>query len=496
MKDLFRRKLSLFLIVLALILIISGCKKNDNGYYDRPYYTDSESGLTGGEDYLEINENEFIKTSEDATSTFSLDTSTAGYANLRRLINNNATISKNQVKLEEMVNYFKYDYPSPTEEDLAISSEIMDCPWNAGNKIVSIGVKAKDIEIAEPKANNLVFLLDVSGSMDSHNKLPLMQNAFKLFVETLNDDDTVSIVTYAGRNSIALEGAKGYEKNRIVNVIEDLMAGGSTAGADGIETAYKLIEKYFIEDGNNRVILGTDGDFNVGISSIKGLEKFISEKRASNAYLSVLGFGMGNLQDSKLSTLANAGNGNYAYIDTINEARKVLVEEIGGTLNIVSKDTKTQVTFNPAYISSYRLLGYENKLLTDEEFDDENADAGEIGAGHVTTAVYEVVLNENVGSDSTMEDNWLKVLIKYKNPTNSENKEVEKYINASSEKTSPSEDMLFISGVIEFGLILRNSPYKGEASYQSVIDRIKDLQSVKADSYKEEFLSLVTKKSS
>mgnify|MGYP000970293896 CR=1 FL=1 len=270
------------------------------------------------------------------------------------------------------------------------------------------------------------------------------------------------------------------------------MAGGSTAGADGIKTAYKLAEKHFIKEGNNRVIIGTDGDFNVGISSINDLENFIANKRQTNVYLSVLGFGMGNLQDSKLSTLANAGNGNYAYIDTINEARKVLVEEIGGTLNIVAKDTKTQVTFNPAYVYEYRLLGYENKLLSDEEFDDENADAGEIGAGHVTTAVYEVVLNKGSKTDSTMEDNWLKVLIRYKDPANEKNKEVQKYVNATSEKSKPSEDILFISGVL--GLILRNSPYKGDASYQSIINRIKDLNVITNDTYKEEFVSLVKKK--
>lgn len=493
MISLKRKSLGLVLLMFLALFVFAGCSRYNDGYRDSNYIRVPN---VNGEEYLEIEEEGFIKTSEDAVSTFSLDTSTAGYANLRRLINNDFSINENQVKIEEMVNYFTYDYASPTGDDaLAISSEIMSCPWNPTHKLVSIGVKAKDIENNSQKLNNLVFLLDVSGSMNNPYKLPLMQSAFKMFVETLNDDDTISIVTYAGSNKIVLEGAKGSEKKRIVNVIEDLMAGGSTAGADGIKTAYALAQKYFIEGGNNRVILGTDGDFNVGISSVSGLKKFISEKRKTNVYLSVLGFGYGNLKDSNLATLASAGNGNYSYIDSITEARKVLVEEIGGTLNIVSKDTKTQVTFNPKHISEYRLLGYENKILTDEEFDDENTDAGEIGAGHVTTAVYEVVLNDDDSIFSTMDNNWMKVLIKYKDPETEANKEVTKYIDQTSEKDTPSEDIIFISAVIEFGLILRNSRYKGDASYNRIINRLEGLSSVENDPYRQEFLSLVIKRS-
>jgi Ca-activated chloride channel family protein len=493
-----KKILYFILVVFSLTFVLTGCSKAASPYLQSSYSPSSylpSSDSTNNEGYLEITESDFVDTSVDAVSTFSLDTSTAGYANIRRMINQGVSISMDHVKLEEMVNYFNYDYTSPTGEDaLAISSEIMTCPWNTKNKIVSIGVKAKEVDNVSNVKNNLVFLLDVSGSMDQPNKLQLMQSAFKLFVETLNDDDTISIVTYAGSEAIVLDGGKGYEKKRIVNLIEDLMAGGSTAGAAGIQTAYNLAEKYFIKDGNNRVIIGTDGDFNVGISRVTDLEEFISNKRKSNVYLSVLGFGYGNLQDSKLSTLANKGNGNYAYIDSITEARKVLVEEIGGTLNIVAKDTKTQVTFNPAYVSQYRLLGYENKLLTDEEFDDENADAGEIGAGHVTTAVYEVVLNENSQIASSMDNNWLKVLIRHKDPATQANKEVEKFVDITSEKTNPSEDMLFISGVLEFGLILRNSVHKGDASYQSIISRIQNLKALANDVYKMEFLDLVKKK--
>lgn len=494
-------KICILLLFTTFISILSGCSvDNRKGQYAQNDYSyDNDESYNypsteNNEGYLEITENEFVKTSEDPVSTFSLDTSTAGYANLRRLISRGSSISKNQVKIEEMVNYFNYDYVSPTGDNaLAISSEIMNCPWNSNNKIVSIGIKAKDIEKSNVK-NNLVFLLDVSGSMDDPAKLGLMQSAFKLFVETLNEDDTVSIVTYAGSDKVVLDGGKGYEKKRIVNLIEDLTAGGSTAGADGIRTAYRLAEKYFVEDGNNRVILGTDGDFNVGISSIQDLKEFISDKRKTNVYLSVLGFGYGNLKDDTLSTLAGSGNGNYAYIDSLNEARKVLVEEIGGTLNIVSKDTKTQVTFNPAYVVKYRLLGYENKLLTDEEFNDENADAGEIGAGHVVTAVYEIEVNANSSTPSTMDSNWLKVLIRHKDPTSGANKEIERFINESSIKTTPSEDIQFISAVIEFGLILRVSPHKADASFSGIITRLDKLNCVKDDLYKKEFLELVKKK--
>lgn len=477
------------------MVVLVGCSYNHNGmggYSPSPdmYYRPSGNP---GEEYKEITENDFVSTTEDPIATFSLDTSTAGYANLRRLINNNNSIHKNQVKLEEMVNYFSYDYEAPSDDEaLTISSEIMDCPWDLDHKLLTIGVKAKPVVNPQTK-NNIVLLLDVSGSMASPNKLPLMQEAFKLFVETLDGDDVVSIVTYASSNRIALEGASGADKKLIINVIEDLMAGGSTAGSKGIQTAYQLASKYFIEDGNNRVILGTDGDFNVGISSTSALKNFIAEKRQTGVYLSVLGFGYGNLKDDKLSTLAQAGNGNHAYIDSITEAKKVLVEEIGGTLNIVAKDVKSQVTFNPRYVKEYRLLGYENKLITDEQFEDENTDAGEIGAGHTTTAVFEIVLNDDEQVESTLGEHWAKTVIRYKDPATDQSREITKLIDDSSERETPSENMLFISGVIETGLILRNSPYKGASSYDAVLDRLKDLECVAMDEYKAEFVALVQK---
>lgn len=489
-------KKRLFIIILLVFIVtLVGCSAADHSgnWYKGGYIYHDAAPENLGEEYLGIAENPFVKTTKDATSTFSLDTSTAGYANLRRLINKGQTISKDHVKLEEMVNYFSYNYEDPEgDNELSISSEIMDCPWNLEHKLVSIGVKAKPMEQVNTK-NNIVLLLDVSGSMADPNKLPLMQAAFKLFVDTLNDDDTVSIVTYASSDRIALRGAKGSEKKLIVNILEDLMAGGSTAGSKGIQTAYSIAQQYFIEGGNNRVILGTDGDFNVGISSVSSLENFIAEKRETGIYLSVLGFGYGNYKDNKLATLSQAGNGNHAYIDSITEARKVLVEEIGGTLNIVAKDVKTQVTFNPRYVKEYRLLGYENKLLTDEEFEDETTDAGEIGAGHTTTAVYELVLNTDETIPSTLNDSWLQTVIRYKLPENGESKEIVKSVNETSEHATPSEDILFISAVLETGIFLRNSPYKGNASLEAALTRLNQLTTIANDEYKQEFITLVQK---
>lgn len=488
------KKYYYFVFSLLLLFVLTSCgayREKDyldgpNGQWDNPNDEDS---------YLEIIENSFQETIKNPNSYFSLDTSTAGYANFRRLVNNGASIPKNSVKIEEYINYFKYNYEAPTNDDaLKISGEIMDSPWNSGNKLVSIGVKAKEIDLISKKQSNIVLLIDVSGSMSAANKLPLLQEAFKLFVDTLDNDDIISVVTYASGEKILLDGARGFEKAKIMAVIEDLYAGGATAGAKGIQTAYQVAEKHFIEGGHNRVIIGTDGDFNVGISSTGDLKKFISDKRdKSNVYLSVLGFGYGNLRDDKLETLANSGNGTYAYIDTINEAKKVLVDEIGGTLNIVSKDTKTKVMFNPRYVKAYRLIGYENKLLSEDDYKNPRADAGEIGAGHTATAVYEIILNDNLDVESTLENNWLEVEITYKDPDTNESKVISKLINESFIRITPSEDILFISSLIETGLVLRDSKYKGEASLRNAYDRIKSLPSVQLDPYRLEFKDLLKK---
>ncbi|MFA5449759.1 MAG: von Willebrand factor type A domain-containing protein, partial [Clostridia bacterium] len=380
--------IALIVIVALFSAVLMSCTGNYTGKDDYNYYpAQPDYAQESGDEFTEITENKFLKASEFPSSSFALTVSTAAYPNLRRYINNGYKINKNQVRIEEIVNYFKYDYPAPNDGDpLSVQANFFDCPWNEEAKLLTVGLRAEDVEIGSIH-NNLVFLLDVSGSMRGADRLGLMQSAFLLLLDNLGENDVVSIVTYAGGDSVLLSGANGAEKDRISNVIDDLAAGGSTAGAAGIVTAYELAEEYFIEGGNNRVILATDGDFNVGISSREGLESLITQKRESGIYLTALGFGFGNLKSNNLETLANKGNGSYAYIDTINEARKVLVEEIGGTLYTIARDAKARVEFNPEYVDSYRLLGYENLLLTEEQWEEPEADAGEIGAGFTVTAV-------------------------------------------------------------------------------------------------------------
>lgn len=485
------KKIVWSLIAVLILFFLTSCgvpdSNFDKGFLEHESYND--------ESYLEINENPFVDVLKNPSSYFSLDNSTAGYANLRRMINSEVSyINPNAVKIEEMINYFTYDYESPTDDVLNISAGMIDTPWNEETKLVTIGVKAMEVDLTNKKPTNIVLLLDVSGSMSAPNKLPLLQSAFKLFVESLDDNDVISIVTYASGDQVLLNGARGYEKTRIMAVIEDLEAGGSTAGAKGIQTAYEIAKENFIPNGHNRVIIGTDGDFNVGISSTNELKNFISEKRdEEKIYLSVLGFGYGNLKDDKLETLANSGNGTYAYIDSITEAKKVLIEEMGGTLNIVSKDTKTKVTFNPKYVKSYRQIGYENKKLTKEEYEDESTDAGEIGAGHMATAVYEIILNTDDDIESTMDSSWFNVEISFKDPETDESKVIQKFFNDKSKLSNNSEDIYFISAVVEFGLILRDSAYKADADLNSLIARIQDMNSVKNNVYKKEFRELLLK---
>lgn len=480
------KKFIVCITILMVIILVAGCSaynpSPDGGYN---FYENINS-----DEYNEIIENPITLTSITAKSTFSLDVNTASYSGIRRAINENRgkNILKDQVRIEEMVNYFKYDYPMPQQnEPLSLNGYISECPWNASAKLLTIGLRSMDITKGSIR-NNLVFLLDVSGSMDSPDKLGLMQSAFTLLAQSLSANDIVSIVTYAGNDSIRLDGAAGSEHVRISNIISDLTAGGSTAGADGINTAYRLAEKHFIQDGNNRIILATDGDFNVGVSSQGGLENLISNKRQSGIYLSVLGFGYGNLKDNKMEALAKNGNGNYAYIDSITEARRALVEEINGTLNTVARDVKAQVEFNPDKVYSYRLLGYENKLLTNEDWENNEKDAGEIGAGLTVTAVYEIVLTAAAtGGD------FLTVSVKYKNPDVSDNTErtLSNTIGYGN-IISAGDDLKFISCVVEAALIMRNSIYKGTANINNVIARLNSITNIN-DPYKQEFLQLIIK---
>ena len=444
------------------------------------------------EEYTEIIENPFVSTSVQPSSYFSIDANTASYPNLRSLINNRVkSIDKDAVRVEEMLNYFDYDYATPTGDDiLALTSSVFDTPYNAETKILTVGLAAKEVEFTEQR-NNIVFLIDVSGSMSSEDKLPLVQASFSMLAENLNDGDRVSIVTYAGEDKVALDGAYGYEKKKIVGVIEDLSAGGSTAGSKGIRTAYNLAEKYFIEGGNNRVILATDGDFNVGLTVLEDLEHYVARKRKSGVYFSVFGFGRGNIKSDKMETLALNGNGTYSYIDSLNEARRALVTNIGGTMLTVAKDVKAGIVFNPDYVDSYRLIGYENKLLTQEEFENDETDAGELGSGHTVTVAYEIKLTEKT---LVADENFAQVTIKYKPTENSggaqdTSKEVFLDVKTSAYHTALTAQDTFIASVIEFALILRDSKYKADASITDLIDRLNTL--TLEDEFKKEFRDLV-----
>ena len=444
------------------------------------------------EEYTEIIENPFVSTSEQPSSYFSIDANTASYPNLRSLINNRVkSIDKDAVRVEEMLNYFDYDYATPTGDDiLALTSSVFDTPYNAETKILTVGLAAKEVKFTEQR-NNIVFLIDVSGSMSSEDKLPLVQASFSMLAENLNDGDRVSIVTYAGEDKVALDGAYGYEKKKIVGVIEDLSAGGSTAGSKGIRTAYNLAEKYFIEGGNNRVILATDGDFNVGLTVLEDLENYVARKRKTGVYFSVFGFGRGNIKSDKMETLALNGNGTYSYIDSLNEARRALVTNIGGTMLTVAKDVKAGIVFNPDYVDSYRLIGYENKLLTQEEFENDETDAGELGSGHTVTVAYEIKLTDKALVE---DENFAQVTIKYKPTENSggaqdTSKEVFLDVKTSAYHTALTAQDTFIASVIEFALILRDSKYKADASITDLIDRLNTL--TLEDEFKKEFRDLV-----
>ncbi len=487
------------------------------------------------EEYAYIDENGFKNVRSDPLSTFSVDVDTASYANIRRFLRNGEPIPADAVRIEEMLNYFDYDYPEPSGEDpFSVTVEYADCPWNADHRLLMIGLKAQEIDFHERPASNFVFLLDVSGSMYSGNKLPLVQKAFTMLAENLNENDCISIVTYAGYESVVLDGASGSETAKITAAIDDLEAEGSTAGAAGIRKAYELAEKHFIPGGNNRVILATDGDLNVGISSEGELIRLIQEKKKSGVHLSVLGVGSGNLKDNKMEALADNGDGNYSYIDSILEAKKVLVDEMGGTLVTVAKDVKIQVEFNPNYVGGYRLVGYENRMLNNEDFDDDTVDAGEIGAGHTVTALYEIIPaggedvpeekefryqgnaaqgngsaadedtdagdGAGIGSEtdgnggsaaSPDETELLTVSLRYKQPSGDISKLLEYPVKAAVYQETLSENLSFAAAVAEFGMVLRDSGYKGTSTYDSVLALAEPCVHRDSDDYRKEFLSLV-----
>ena len=457
------------------------------------------------EEYNYIKENGYTAVSSAPLSTFSADVDTASYTNVRRMIDDGMDVPPDAVRIEEFINYFDYDYTDPSDgEPFAVHTELSDCPWNDETELLMVGINTKgfDAVLDERPAMNLVFLIDVSGSMYDDNKLPLVQKSFSMLTDNLTAADRVSIVTYAGSDEVVLEGADGNDRKKILRAINDLEAGGSTAGAAGINTAYDIAQKYFIDGGNNRVILATDGDLNVGLSSESELTRLIEEKRESGVFLSVLGFGTGNYKDNRLEALADYGNGNYSYIDSEKEAKKVLVDEMSGTLFTVAKDVKFQLEFNPTNVKGYRLIGYENRVMAAEDFNDDTKDAGEIGAGHSVTVLYEIVpadskmelgeseLKYASDSEGVMGDELLTVNIRYKEPEGSESKLLTYPVNKSLYSDKMSADMNFASCVAEFGMLLRNSRYIGDVTYKDVSAQLSKYD-YSDDDYKDEFIYLV-----
>lgn len=463
------------------------------------------------EGYDKITENRFLKVTDNPLSTFSIDVDAASYSNIRRFLNQGQLPPAGAVRIEEMVNYFTYQYPQPVKnEPFSINTEISDAPWNKDHKLVLIGLQGKKIPTENLPASNLVFLIDVSGSMQDPLKLPLVKASMKMLVDQLREEDKISMVVYAGAAGLVLEPTSGDEKTKIKDAIDKLEAGGSTAGGAGIKLAYKTARENFVKGGNNRVILCTDGDFNVGESSDDAMERMIEQERKSGVFLTVLGYGMGNYQDAKMQKLADKGNGNHAYIDGISEAKKVLVNEFGGTLFTIAKDVKLQVEFNPAKVQGYRLIGYENRMLAKEDFNDDKKDAGELGSGHTVTALYEVIpvglksdFLQKVDSlkyqkntapliSSSQTEEILTVKFRYKAPDGDVSKLIEHpVLDKQVALTKTSDNFRFAAAVAQFGLLLRESEYKSAASYDNVLNLARKAKGYDEEGYRSEFVRLV-----
>lgn len=469
------------------------------GYYDpgTPHNT---------EDYAAIAENRFFRPQDEALSTFSIDVDAAAYSNMRRFLKNGQQPPRDAIRVEELVNYFNYDYPQPTDEHpFNIVTELGECPWQPQHQLLHIGLQGKLIPNDDLPPSNLVFLLDVSGSMSQPNKLPLLKSSLRLLTDQLRPQDRVAIVVYAGAAGIVLESTSGDKKQTIKDALNKLQAGGSTAGGEGIKLAYTIARKNFVEGGNNRIILATDGDFNIGASSDAAMQRLIERERESGVFLTVLGFGMGNYKDNKMQILADKGNGNHAYIDDLSEARKVLINEFGGTLYTIAKDVKIQVEFNPAKVAGYRLVGYENRLLDNEDFNDDTKDAGELGSGHTVTALYEII-PAGVESDFLAEVDDLKyqatqaagkdskdlatVKFRYKLPDGDTSTKLERTVLAKAEKKT-SESFRWSAAVASFGMLLRDSEYKGKATYASILQLAESSKGQDKEGYRAEFIRLL-----
>ena len=464
------------------------------------------------EDYDHITENGFKKVSDNPLSTFSIDVDAASYSNVRRFLQNNQLPPAGAVRTEEMINYFKYQYPHPTGNDpFSINTELSDCPWNSQNKLLLIGLQGKYIPVDKLPPSNLVFLIDVSGSMMAENKLPLVKASMKMLTDQLREKDRISIVVYAGRAGIVLPATAGSDKMKIKTAIDALEAGGSTAGGEGIQMAYKIARQNFMKEGNNRIILCTDGDFNVGVSSDDGLVRLIEQERNKGIYLTVLGYGMGNYKDNKMQQLADKGNGNHAYIDGLSEAKKVLVNEFGGTLFTIAKDVKLQLEFNPAIVAGYRLIGYENRMLNKEDFNDDKKDAGELGSGHTVTALYEIIpagvkspflkdvdplkyQHNKKKKASSLNDEIVTIKFRYKAPDANESKLIVHPVNNESLPSEKvSDNFRFAASVAGFAMLLRNSEYKENAKYSMVLHMAAASLGKDEEGYRKEFISLVKK---
>jgi Ca-activated chloride channel homolog len=459
------------------------------------------------ESYTSINENGYKNPVQSPLSTLSIDVDAASYSNVRRFLNDGTIPPADAVRVEEMINYFDYDYPQPLGvHPFKIIYELGECPWNKENKLLHIGLQGKKFSNNEIPASNLVFLIDVSGSMSSENKLPLVKKAFKLLVSQLREKDKVAIVVYAGSSGLVLPSTSGDKKAVILNALDQLQSGGSTAGAAGLKLAYKVAEDNIMEDGNNRIIIATDGDFNVGPSSNSEMEQMIIKYREKGIFISVAGFGMGNYKDDKMEIIADKGNGNYSYIDNLMEAKKVFINEFSSTLYTIAKDVKIQIEFNPAYVAEYRLVGYENRLLNEEDFDNDKKDAGELGAGHTVTALYEIV---PTGSDHSYtrklkyqksevisllpENNELATIkFRYKKPDGTKSILMEETIPCETVNLNEaSNNFKFSAAVAGFGMLLRNSDYKGDINYDEILDLARSSKGKDNDGFRAEFINLV-----
>ena len=474
-----------------------------------PVERQDESGIEHNpEAYDIIYENTFQHVQQQPSSTFSIDVDNASYSNVRRFLAYSEMPPKDAVRLEEMINYFTYDYPQPEgEHPFSFTNEVSDCPWNSKRKLVHIGLQGKSLDYENLKQSNLVFLVDASGSMSSVNKLPLLKKSLKLLLESLNGEDRVAIVAYAGAAGLVLPSTKVSDTETILDALDSIESGGSTAGGAGIKLAYKIAKENLVEGGNNRVILATDGDFNVGVSSSADLVRLIEEKRKDDIYLTICGFGMGNYKDGHMEQISNAGNGNYFYIDNIKEAKKVFSEEMRANMFTIAKDVKIQIEFNPNTVKAYRLIGYENRVLKDEEFNNDLKDAGELGAGHSVTALYEIIpsdSNEEVPTHDPLKyqkvttqntnnkSDLFTIKFRYKKPSESKSILITEVVgNQKKAFDKTSDNFRFSAAVAGYGLILRDSKYKGTATYNMVKSMAESALGEDPHDYRQEFISMI-----